>query len=64
MMILHDKKALVSKQYEYWFFEVLRLCYKHAFRISKASCGLRKTNQDISKYSVLKSITFTPGCSS
>ena len=44
MMIPHDKKTLVSKQYEYWFFKVLCLCYKQGLRISTASCGLRKTN--------------------
>ena len=64
MMILHVKKTLVSKQYEYWFFTVLCLCYKQGLRISTTSCGLRKTDQDISKYSVLQSIALTCGCSS
>ena len=47
MMILHDKKTLVSKQYEYCLFKVLRLCYKQGLKISSASCGLRKTNSGI-----------------
>ena len=34
-MILHEKKTLVSKQYEYWFFKVLRLCYKQGLKISR-----------------------------
>ena len=65
-MILHVKKTLASKQYEYWFFTVLCLCYKHGSRltISRASCGLRKTDWDIGKYSVLKSIVLNYGCSS
>ena len=44
MMILRDKKTLVSKQFQYWFFKVLRLCCKQGLRISTASCGVRKTN--------------------
>ena len=63
-MILHVMETLFSKQYEYWFFTVLRLCYKKGLRILRASCGLRKTDQDISKYSVLKSIALTQSCSS
>ena len=55
-MILDVKKALASKQYEYCFSTVLHPCYKQGLRISTASCGLRKTDWDISQYPVLKSI--------
>ena len=61
-MILHIKKTLVLKQYEYWLFTVLPLCYKHGLRISVASCGLWKTGRGIGKSSVLKGIVLACGC--
>ena len=64
MMILKGKKTLAPKQFEYWFFTLLRLCYKQALENINGYCGLRKTDKDVNKYSVLKSIALTRGCSS
>ena len=44
------------------FSQFFSLPYKRGLRISKAG-GLRKIDQDISNYSVIKSIALTRGCS-
>ena len=44
------------------FSQFLSLRYKQRLKILTASCGLLKTDQDISKYSVLKSIALSHGC--
>ena len=41
-----------------------RLCYKQGLEISKAGCGMRKADKDISTYSVINSIELTRRCSS
>ena len=46
------------------FEAIYSLRYNQGSRISTVGCGMRKTNQDISNYSVPKSITLTRGCSS
>ena len=63
MMIQRVKKTLVSKQHEYWFFTVPQSTLQTEMRISMAGYRMQKTDQDISKYLVLKSIALTRGCS-
>ena len=46
------------------FSQFCSLCYIKGLRISSAGCGMRKTDQDVSNRSVLKSIVSTRYCSS
>ena len=46
------------------FEAIYSLRYEQGSRISTAGCAMRKTDQDISNYSVLKSITLTRGYAS
>ena len=54
-MILRVKKNV-------GFEAICSLRYEQGSRISTAGCGMRKTDQDISNCSVLRSITLTRGC--
>ena len=63
IMMLHVRKRWFWSNMTIGFPQFYSLRYKQGLRISTACCGMRKTDQVISSYSVLKSIALTRGCS-
>ena len=63
IMMLHVRKRWFRSNMTIGFPQFYSPRYKQGLRISTACCGMRKTDQDISSYSVLKSNALTRGCS-
>ena len=60
-MMLHVRKRWFRSNMTIGFPQFYSLRYKQILRISTACCGMRKTDEDIGSYSVLKSIALTGG---
>ena len=63
IMILHVRKRWFWSNMSIGFSQFYSLRYKQGLKISAASCVMRKTDKDISSYSVLKSIALARGYS-